>query len=37
MGKNILKKNVYICMTESVFYAAEINAALYINCTLVKK
>ena len=37
MEKNILKKNVYICMAESVCYAAEINATMYINCTSVKK
>ena len=37
MEKNIFKKNVYICMTESVCYAAEINATLYINCTSGKK
>ena len=37
MEKNIFKKNVYIRMTESVCYAAEINATLYINCTSVKK
>ena len=27
-GKNILKKNVYICITESLHYTAEINTTL---------
>ena len=37
MEKNIYVWKEYICMTESVSYAAEINATMYINCTSVKK
>ena len=36
MEKN-LKKNVYMCITESLCYIPETNTALLINCASVKK
>ena len=36
MEKNI-KKNVYICRTETLCCTAEINTTLYINYILIKK
>ena len=31
------KKNVYMCITESLFFTVEINTALQINYTSIKK
>ena len=35
--ERILKKNVYVCITELFCCTAEISTALYINYTLIKK
>ena len=35
--ENNMKKNVCICITESLFCTAEINTTLWINCTSIKK
>ena len=37
MEKNILKKNVHVCINESICCIAEINTTLQINYTSVKK
>ena len=37
MEKSILKKNVYICITESLCCIAEINTTLLDNYTSIKK
>ena len=36
-GKEYLKKNVCMCITESLCCSAEIATALYINSTSIKK
>ena len=36
MEKNILKKNVHVCINESICCIAEINTTLQINYTSVK-
>ena len=30
------KEYIYVCMTESVFWSAEINTTLYLNSPLIK-